>query len=101
MLISEEADKLLDSICIKKNSSGEDTLALRLDESHSTACWLVHDEDDNPVNSEGLKYATNGPGSSPFGDNIPTFFFLRAGYLDVPIDLYASYFILCLNDAER
>ena len=60
---------------------GEDTLALRLDESHSVACWLVHDEDDNPENSEGLKYRTNGPGSSPFGDGIPTFFFLRLAIL--------------------
>lgn len=89
------------TICVRKNPSGDDNLAIRLEESHSLACWLVHDEDDNPANNEGLKVATNDYGSNPFGDNIPTFYFLRDGYLDLPIDLYASYFILCLNDAQR
>ncbi len=85
------------NICIKKNPSGDDTIAFRLDTSHSLACWLAHEEDDGPENSEGLKIATNSFGTNPFGDNIPSFYFMREGLNNVPIDLYASYFILCLK----
>lgn len=87
------------NICIRKNDSGQDVLAFRMDTTHSQACWLVHDEDDYPTRSEGYTFASDSNGG-PFGSGIPSFF-MREGDNNIPIHKYASYFVICLKEAVR
>mgnify|MGYP001063864334 CR=1 FL=1 len=90
------------SICVRKNPDGEDILAIRMEESHSTACWLVHDDDDNPMSSEGISFATDGGTGAgdawqPFYPDGNGFFFMRDGANNIPIANYSSYQIVCFN----
>ena len=86
-----------DTICINRSSSGVDRLAVRMQESHSVACWLVHQEDDNPSRSEGISYATDwGNDSSPFVSG-SVFYFSREGDGNYPIATNSGYLIVCFN----
>ena len=90
------------TVCLFKDPDGEDILALRMEESHSTACWLVHDDDDKPTSSNDISFATDGGTGagdawSPFYPDGNGFFFMREGANDIPIANYATYRIVCFN----
>jgi hypothetical protein len=87
-----------DTICLRRNGSGEDELALRLADSHGSACWLVHHDDDQAASSTEIAYAVDGDGTnSPFPDEGNVFYFMRPGANDIPVARWAQYLILCLQ----
>ena len=87
-----------DTICIKRNPSGEDILALRMNDNHSPSCWLVHSDDDLPASNSNLTYSTDGDGqASPFPTIGNVFYFMRPGNYDIAISQWATYQILCLD----
>jgi hypothetical protein len=87
-----------DTICLKRNPSGEDILALRLNDDHSIGCWLVHQDDDLPISSDELTYSTDRDGAAaPFPEIGNVFYFMRPGAADIPIAVWAEYLVLCLD----
>jgi hypothetical protein len=92
-----------DTVCVRRNPGGEDVLGVRMEESHSLRCWLVHDDDDQPGKSTGISTATDGGTGlgdvwSPFyHDSGNGFFFMREGENDLPLGTYTNYWVLCLE----
>jgi hypothetical protein len=87
-----------DTICITRNSSGDDKLVLRMEDSHSSSCWLVHSDDDFPEHSSDISYSTDHDGTdSPFADDGNVFYFMRPGVNDIAINRWSQYLILCLK----
>ena len=86
-----------DTICVNRSSSGEDQLAIRMEETHSVACWLVHQEDDKPYRSSGISYSTDIGNESPFVNPGGVFYLSRAGTGDYPIATNSGYQVVCFN----
>ena len=86
-----------DTICLKKSSTGDGgTLAFNIS-GGSASCWLAHNDDDHPIYSRGIYYATNN-GNWPFTTEASVvFFFAREGVSGNPIKLNATYDIYCFN----
>jgi hypothetical protein len=86
-----------DTICLSRLSSDPDLIAFRMEESHSEACWLVHQEDDHPNRSAGISYATDMGNESPFSASGGVFYLSQEYSNHIPIARNAAYQILCLK----
>lgn len=87
------------NIRYRANGTGDGLLFFRLDGSPSTACVLLHSEDDRASRSEGLYYATDNGNdvASVWGTGgVHSFELGRSGADGVPISSAAHYEILCL-----
>jgi hypothetical protein len=87
-----------DNICLYKSTTDPARLALKMNSSHSIACWLVHAEDDNPNNNIGLTYATDDGGNgTPFVTDGHVFYLSRSSSSGIPIVGYTAYIVVCFK----
>jgi len=84
------------TICLNKSSTGDARLAFNIS-GGSPSCWLAHNDDDHPLYSKGIYYATNA-GGTPFEEGVTTvFFFSREGQSQIPIRYSTTYDIYCFE----
>lgn len=81
-------------MCLLMRSGSEDAiLELNIDATYSSACFMAHLDDDLPSKSKGLYYATDTGNQSHL--NAKTIRISREGQSSEPLDLTASYKVVC------
>jgi hypothetical protein len=80
-------------ICYHHDSGVDAILEFNIEGTPSHACILVHNEDDRPVKSKGIYYATDGGKQSHTGGTTASF--SREGVEGIPLSTHANYYWLC------